>query len=300
MQANQSASALDASTALRALTDVAATLAWLRSLRRLPVARAVPMLLVRLEGLRRAEPEPRVLLDILRLLRHALLRLTAALPSPDPRRPAGGLGDGRGLTLQQRLDMAMRANLRQLFHALDRNRFGAAAVSESDREWVLRNLFKFLRRQVRYALLARRACPPGTWQDLHDLFVYLVIRGNVRVDDGIRVDDGGAGFHPETEYKRLLLMGRAQQLGFSGEGILRMIPRLSEWSRGSRLVDPLGRLGLFELLLVEVSRDRPLRLNDGGLDETFRGWVLEPDARFAALCRREAGAADPFARYRSA
>lgn len=290
----------DALMALRGLADAPGTLDWVRTLRQMPVSRALPLLLMRLDRLYKAEVSPRARLEILRILKRPVLKASAMLPAPDPRLPDGGLGNVTGLTLEQRLDLLMRANLNQLFQELDRKRYSSDVATDDNRHWVLRNLFKFLRRQVRYALLARRDAPRGTWHDLHDLFVYLVIRGRVRLDESMRVDFFDDGFDPEIEYKRLLLMGRAQQLDLPGKALLTMIPQLTDWARASRLADPGGQLGIFDLLLVEVSHDRPLRLNDSSLDTSFRGWVLQPDPRFKDFCRREIPAASPFARYMSA
>ena len=266
----------DSDYAVRDIGDVPATIDWMQRLRKLKVSKAVPLLIMRLDRLSRAELDPKAKLGLLHLLKRPVLKMSAVLPRPDPRLPAGGFDATSGLTAEQRLDKLMRENLKQLFQSLDRNRFTSDVATEDNRHWVLRNLFKFTRRQVRYAFMARRDCPANTWQELHDLFVYLVIRGNVRLDDSLRVDFFDDGFDAETEYKRLLLMGYAQRFDLPGVAILDMISRLAAWSQESRLSDPGAHLGLFEQLLVEVSRDRPLRINDGSLNETFRGWVMLP------------------------
>jgi hypothetical protein len=267
---------------LQALDDVAGTTEWLGAQRALGVREALPALILRLDCLRRMELEPETRLTLMRLYKNPVLKACAALPNPDPRAPDGGFG-GSGLTTEQRLDWLMRENLGRLFQELDRKRYRCAVATEENRFWVLRNLFKFLRRQIRYAMLARRPCPPQTWQDLHDLFVYLVIRGNVQLDSSVQVADFDEGFDAEIEYKRLLLMGYAQSRGLAGQPALELLHKAPDWARRSRLSDPGAHFGRFKLMLVEVSYDRPMRINDGGLRESFRGWVLLPAEEFIQL-----------------
>jgi hypothetical protein len=271
---------------LRGLDDVASTADWLTAQRARSLCDVLPALILRLDRLAEMELEPEVLLELMRLYKRPVLKACAALPNPDPRLPCGGFDKAAGLTSEQRLDRLMRINLNRLFQDLDRRRYRCAAATEENRHWVLRNLFKFMRRQVRYAMLAQRACPRQTWQDLHDLFVYLVIRGNVQLDTGVEVDLFDDGFEAETEYKRLLLLGHAQQLGLAGQAALDLLPRLREWSRKSRLSDPGVHLGHLDLLLVEVAQDRSLRVNDAGLREGFRGWVLMPAAEYMQFVQR--------------
>lgn len=264
---------------LQALDDVAGTADWLSAQRSMDVRDALPALVLRLDRLRELELEPGTRLELMRLYKRPVLKACAALPNPDPQAPDGGFG-GAGLTAEQRLDWLMRVNLGQLFQELDRKRYRCAAATEENRQWVLRNLFKFLRRQIRYAMLARRPCPRQTWQDLHDLFVYLVIRGNVQLDSAVHVDAFDDGFDAESEYKHLLLLGYAQACGLAGQPALDLLQKAPEWARRSSLSDPGAHLGLLELMLVEVSYDRPMRINDGSLREGFRGWVLLPADAF--------------------
>jgi hypothetical protein len=263
---------------LAGLEDAPRSAAWLHALRHRSAGEALPALILRLERLNALALEPEVRLQLMRLYKRPVLSACAALPRPPPL--AVEAGTECGLTAEQRLDRAMRLNLNQLFQELDRKRYRCAAATEDNRYWVLRNLFKFLRRQIRYALLMRRPCPANTWQDLHDLFVYLVIRGNIQLDRPVAEAPLDDDFDAETEYKRLLLMGYAQQCGVTGQAALGMLPRLTDWSRNSRLSDPGAHLGLFRLLMVEVSHDRPVRMNDGSLRDGFRGWVLLPADAF--------------------
>jgi hypothetical protein len=275
-----------ADASLRALDDVAGTADWLAAQRAHSIREALPALILRLDKLTELDLEPEVLLELMRLYKRPVLKACAALPNPDPRQPCSGFDRAAGLTSEQRLDRLMRVNLGRLFQELDRKRYRCAAATEENRQWVLRNLFKFLRRQIRYAFLAGRECPQQTWQDLHDLFVYLVIRGNVRLDAGVQVDLFDDLFDAQTEYKRLLLLGYAHQLGLTGQAALDLLPRLHDWARKSRLTDPSAHQGRLGLLLVEVSRDRPLRVNDASLRDGFRGWVLLPAAEFMQFVDR--------------
>lgn len=283
--------------ALRGLTDVGETIEWLRSLRALSVAKALPLMVMRLDRLAKTDVEPEIRLNLMRVFKRPVLKAAASLPNPNPRLPLGGFASAHGLTAEQRLDQVMRLNLKRLFQELDRRRYTSPASTDDNRHWVLRNLFKFLRRQVRYAMLARRDCPAQTWQDLHDLFVYLVIRGNVRLDESFQVDFYEDGFDPETEYKRLLLMGHARLSDLSGDALLTMLPQLQEWSRQSRLADPSGHIGEYDLMQVEVSHDRPMRVNTKCLDEGFRGWVLIPAQAYRAFVERQRGSDRPFADF---
>ncbi len=276
---------------LHALGDVAGTVDWLAAHRACSVREVLPALVMRLDRLAQADLAPEVRLELVRLYKRPVLKVCAALPDPDPRLAQGGLDKAAGLTSEQRLDRLMCINLSKLFQELDRKRYRCAAATEENRHWVLRNLFKFHRRQIRYAWLAGRACPPNTWQDLHDLFVYLVIRGNVQLDAGVRVDLFDDGFDAETEYKRLLLLGYAAQRRVTGQAALDLLPHLSEGARKTRLSDPAAHLGLLNLWLVEVSYDRPMRVNDASLREGFRGWVFLPAQDFVrivdqATCRK--------------
>lgn len=271
-------------TPTTSIGDPAATMYWLQDLRTRPVSKAIPLLLARLDAIARSHLDTADLLHLLRLLKRPVLKATAALPSPDPRLADAGLPGLNGPTMEQRLDRAMYANLKRLFYDIDRRRFHAAIATEGNRLWALRNLFKFLRRQVRYALLARRETPEGLWQDAHDLFVYLVLRGRVRVADSLTVDFLEDGFKPEIEYKRLLLMGWAAQCDLHGEAIIGLIGHLTEWAYHTRLADPGVYPGVSGLLLVEVAWDRPVRMATSAFDSTFRGWVLQPPKQFLHYC----------------
>jgi hypothetical protein len=279
---------------------VAATIEWLGELRELSISKALPQLIMRLAYLSRQDLEPNVRLDLMRVYKRPVLKAAAALPNPNPRLPFGGFRSDQGLTAEQRLDILMRENLKRLFQDLDRKRYTATAATEDNRHWVLRNRFKFLRRQVRYALLARRDCPTHTWQDAHDLFVYLVIRGNVQLNEFAAVDVFDEDFDPETEYKRLLLMGHAHACDLPGDALLTLLHHLPDWARRSRLTDPGGHVGEFNLMQVEVSKDRPLRINPSSLDEGFRGWVLLPDGGYLAFVEHQRRAAQPFSAYMTA
>jgi len=286
--------------ALKDVDDVAATIKWLDALRELSISKALPQLIMRLEHLSRQDLDLKVRLDLMRVYKRPVLKAAAALPNPNPRLPFGGFRSDQGLTAEQRLDILMRDNLKHLFQDLDRKRYMASAATEENRHWVLLNRFKFLRRQVRYALLARRDCPTHTWQDAHDLFVYLVIRGNVQLNETMHVGVFDDDFDPETEYKRLLLMGHAHACGLPGDALLALLPRLPVWARRSRLTDPGGHLGKFNLMQVEVSKDRPLRVNPSSLDEGFRGWVLLPDDGYLDFVEQQRRAAQPFFAYMTA
>jgi hypothetical protein len=279
----------DASWMLSGLDDVTATAGWLERVRRRSVREVLPAIALRLDCVLKLDLDPEVRLGLMRLYKRPVLKVCAALPNPDPRRPQGGFEVGSGLTAEQRLDRLMRMNLGLLFQELDKKRYRCAASTEENRQWVICNLFKFFRRQIRYAMLIGRPCPRQTWQDLHDLFVYLVIRGNVQLLSDVEIDAYDDSFSAEAEYKRLLLLGNANQRKLTGKAALDLLPLLPEWARRSKLMDPDGHRGGIGLMLVEVSHDRPMRRDDATLNQGFRGWVMLPPDGYTRFMDRHAG-----------
>lgn len=271
--------------------DTASIIDWLAQLPSLPQSDAVEQMLLQLDQLSRAELSPRNHIEVMRLLRRPMLKLAASLPRPDPRLPNGGLATTQAIAAEQRLDHGMQIAFNRLLAQLDRHRYRDRAASAANRHWAMRQQMKFTRRQARYGLLARRACIRGTWQDVHDLFVYMVIRGHVVVQTTAQAGELVEDFDPYLEYRRLLLLGRAAQLDLPADVIPILLTRLETWARESVLVEPEGCRGTSNLLLVELSRDRPLRCEPATLIDGFRGWVLRPAEGFSAFCQPFADAA---------
>lgn len=239
----------------------------------------VPALLIELDRLAALDLAPDHRLELLVRLKTLTRGVIAQLPKTSPAQPGASIG-APILTLEQRLLAMMVANLHRLLRDLDRPRYLHVAAWQGGRHWARANLMAFLGRQIQYAVSARRRPPDGVWQDLHDLFVYLMERGDLRIArPGPRGKALGESQF-ETAYKRLLLLGLvarllpAPRLGRSLQG------QLARWALDSWLIDPEKLIGRDGLILVEVARDAPPRLEPGTLDDPFRGWVLSPPRAF--------------------
>ncbi len=268
---------------------VAELLAWIGRLPSIPLHRVVTELLVRLDRLHGSSLDLEIRFRMLSVLKGALLRVVAALPQ---NLSVGGAASN-GLSLEQRLYDAMVRNCKRLLQDIDRDRYGDREVSERRRHWVIRNSFRFIGRQVLYAVKHRRSWPKGLWQDLHDLYVYLVVRGRY---GETRVHSEGRDFHPVQAYKRLLVVGLVADLvdrrGIDGKVLAQLGPIADRCC----LVEPEAMLGELGLNLVEVSCDRPVRVKPGRLEDPFRGWVLQAPADLEILLLN----LDPFQDYESA
>lgn len=251
---------------------------WLLGLRSAGVRHAAPALILSLENLRRADISPSRRLATLRLLKAPVLKTCSGLPKPWTS-AAEGQGD-RGVTLEQRLYRLMFQNLSQTLHQLDRCYFLLDARQARRRHWVIRNLFRFCQRALRYAALWGTRLPANTWRDLHDLFVYLTVRGVPPTQGGSAADIGFRGLNPEHEYKQLLLFGIAAQITQTGVRSGVLIEGLAQWANETVLEDPKGIDADKGLFVVEVSEDAPPRQCGGQMDTGFRGWVLIPPAGF--------------------
>lgn len=194
------------------------------------------------------------------------LKVSALTPSPTP---------------AQCLLERMCRNLDHLLLALDRRSFGAGPMDNVDRRWTIRQLIRFLGQQIEHGVLYARPLPPRTWLRLHDLFAYLIARGGLMPGSGGSVL--GAGFDPETFYKRLLLLGLCPRLLGARALEEDVSNQLMRWAIESRLEEPAGRLGEYGLIVVETSRDAPARFRAQPQNDPWRGWVLEPPAEFLAF-----------------
>ena len=265
---------------------LAELLGWTGRLPLLPLHRVVPELLLRFDRLRMSSLDLETRYRMLRALKGAVLRVASALPKGQP---ATGLALG-GLSLEQRLYDAMVYNCNRLLQDMDRVRYVYGEAGERRRYWAIRNSFRFIGRQVIYAVQHGRPWPKGLWQDLHDLYVYLVVRGR---HGETRVASGGRDFDSEQVYKRLLVVGLVADLvdrrGLDGSVLARLGPIADDCS----LVEPDVMIGGYGLTLVEVSCDRPTRLKTGRLEDSFRGWVLQTPAELKILLLN----LDPFQRH---
>lgn len=262
---------------------VAELLAWIGRLPSISLRRAVPQLLVRLERLHASPLDLGTRYRMARALKGAVLRVAAALPTDLPTSRAT-LG---GFSLEQRLYDAMVRNCKRLLKDMDLDRHGDREFRERGRRWAIRNGFRFIGRQVLCAVQQRRSWPKGLWQDLHDLYAYVVGRGP---PSPARVRGRDREFDSEQAYKRLLVVGLvAELLDFRGlDGAV--LARLGPMADGCRLVEPDVMVGEYGLTLVEASCDRPARIKSDCLEDSFRGWVLIAPAELETLLLRW----DPF------
>jgi hypothetical protein len=248
----------------------------LRRLRALPLKRALPMLLLELDRLLMAAMDADDRLDLMEAIKKPVLKAAASLPKPTPgSRTAMRSADG-GMTLEQRLIQLMIANLRQALHDYDRAQ-GSRLLEDDDRRiWLLHQIFRFFGRQLRYAIDWDRTLPQHTWQDLHDLFVYLVVRGSVPLDSCFTVAVFDDEFDAAIEYKRLLLLGLVDELTHRAGPTDTYFHWLKRWAVDSRLVEPEKARGRDNVVQVEVTMDMPPHVHRGQLETSFRGWVLQP------------------------
>jgi len=253
-------------------------IAWIAGLPDVPLRRAVPELILQLDRVLDSTMDVETRYQTVRALKGAVIRVAAALPKGGSALSGTGPA-GAGLALEQRLYAAMARNCRRLLQEIDRERFGGTPGQPRRRHWAVRNSFRFFARQIISAVECGRPWPSGVWQGLHDLYVYLVVRGS----GGDTRPGGGRSFDAEQAYKRLLLVGLVAELvdrqGMSGA----VVSRLAAIADDSSLADPHGLLGEYGLTLVEVSCDRPPRLKPERLNDPFRGWVLRTPPELEVL-----------------
>lgn len=264
---------------------------WLRGLRAAGVRQSGPALVLALDGLRRADCSASRRFSVLRLLKRPVLKTCAGLPKPwATSLPLGSSAAAdsvqRGVTVEQRLYWLMFQNLNQALHQFDRCYLVQDEQQVQRRDWATHNLFRFFGRQIRYAALWGRPLPENAWRDLHDLYVYLLVR---RMTQGARHGlprSGQEDADIQNEYKQLLLFGLAAQCSAAGVRSGPLMAGLEEWARQTVLEDPQGMYGDIGLYVVEVAEDRPPRQLSGSLGADFRGWVLVPPAAFLAQLER--------------
>jgi hypothetical protein len=246
-------------------------IAWAERMVMLGQGRSIPELMVRLRRLAVAGVDAETRYRILRAVKRPLLQAAAGMARTPHR--------GGGLSLEQRLYGVMVENLQRLLEDVDRGRHGVSDDRVELRDWAVRNLIRFIQRSLFHSVFSGAPWPVGVWQKLHDLFVYLVVRGNVRLQ-GEQSDSKAA-----HAYKWTLLVGLAAERLGSKAMKPEMLNRLDKVASECLLVDSDGTVGEYGLILVEVGRDHPPRLYAGALSDGFRGWVLRgPESLTALLC----------------
>lgn len=248
---------------------------WISQIRTQQLKNALPSLLVKLDTLSKADVPPSRRITLLQMVKDPVVKALSHIPSPVHER-----GGNIGLTIEQRLLLMMINNMWRALQEVDRSRTAFSYSEDEDRDWVLRNLFRFIGRQVLYGIKWGRPWPKMTWQQLHDVFVYLVVRGAVHLNVGVQVVEDASGFDPETEYKRLLLIGIAYRLGDRHRLNREFLDNTRTWAALSELQDVQRMSGDETWFEVEVTSDEPPRLRRHGSKHQFRGWALQPPTAF--------------------
>jgi hypothetical protein len=254
--------------------EVAELIAWVQRLAILDLRTSVPALILHLGRLAASGMDPETRYRVLRAIKRPLLKAGAMLPKPDYR--------GGGISVEQRLYGAMVRNLETLQGDLDRPQRLAGPHRAEQYDWVVRNRLRFLQRELLYAVRVGAPWPPGVWQALHDLYLYLTLRGRVHPGWGAG-DSLPGGFDAELAYKWTLMIGLATDRRGHRHIDGRAVERIGALAKDSRLVEPEGLVGEYGLILVEIGRDAPARIKTGPLDDPFRGWVLRTPAAFRGM-----------------
>jgi hypothetical protein len=265
---------------------------WLKDLRGQGLGLALPALILKLDALSKADVHPLQRAELLRLFKRPVLRALASLPKPIVAASGFAKSAAYGVTLEQRLLLVMEANYRQALHDLSKVEYSGDTACADARSWVIRNLFYFTERQIRYGIDWKVTWPPGTWQALHDLHILLSTRDMLHVLVATPFDVGDPDLSedrpldPNNAYKRLLLLGLASQLkpGCCDDPVL--AEHLDAWAAESRLDEPEARVWDLGVYVVEVAKDAPPKYRPGVLEDSFHGWVLEPAEGLLALVGR--------------
>jgi len=275
--------------------DIPSLLLRLGALRALDDRQVLPELILILEQLPHARLDVQDRYHALRKLQPAVLRVAQAMT---PRRlapRAGAPARPASLSLEQRLYAGMATNCGYLLHELDHGQGFFSEEHARGRAWAVRIAFRFYSRDLLYAVKTGRAWPAGAWLALHELFVYLVMRGSVRLHaESPTLEEGE--FDPELAYKRLLLIGLVTDLFGCERMNALVVGQLRAMAGGARLVAADGLVGESGLILVDVGLDCPPQLRGGSLDDPFRGWVLRVPEEFHGVLL----SLDPFHLHRIA
>lgn len=247
---------------------------WLDDLKAAGVRQAAPELMLALNSLRRAELSPNRRLAVLAALKTPLLKTCAGLPKPncadDGRPPSGS-----GVTLEQRLYRLMFVNLHQSLHQLDQMITALPPPLHNKREWVIRNLYRFANRQIRYAARWSTSLPAQTWSDLHQLHLELMNAGMTHSSLFGAPDSSVLWMDPDLEYKQLLLFGMAARLNPAIIQRDDFLDSIESWAAQTLLTDPQQMLDRPNLFTVEIGVDGPPRQQSSTLSRAFRGWIVQ-------------------------
>ena len=269
--------------------------AWLARLSEHGRCQTLVSLVLKLERLAQVPLDGPRLLSILQRLTVMVRDVIDDLPRYPPLRSAPRHAAAT-LSFEQRLYLVTFKNLKRALEIFDRTRDGAID-RDAARAWLVGEMFACLGRQIEYGARHDRSWPPGSWQELHDLFEYFVNRMRASPDSLTHAGTRPAatpGADPETAYKRLLLIGLCA--AHQADDLLApdYAERLAGWALATELLDPRPYFGVFGNYLVEAASDTPPRLVPGAVGRVGRAWVLGlPPALRDALAGARAGRRGP-------
>lgn len=244
---------------------------------------AVLTLLNRLERLLASDMTAQQRIALLMLLEPQILPLTADLAKPVALSRQSDGSRAAGPTLEQRLERLAAQNLARGIEVLDQSPQAYSEEAANQRWWLVKHLYRALAQTIEYGFRWNRSWPDGVWGQCHDLYFYLVSRPDLALGSGY--DRGAPPLDPRTEYKRLLLLGLAHDRVPPEARAPILAGPLREWAEQSRLRDPSGFDGAFDIYVVEIARDLPPWAYPAALEPGFRGWVLEPAPSFLERLR---------------
>jgi hypothetical protein len=237
---------------------------------------SVVELIVRLERLFKTEMPVERRIDVLRRLDFRAIGIVSQLAKSVAKSQHSP--SSKGLTVEQRIHCLMAKNLKRALSDSDRSLAAYSGSAGEDRWWLVQHLFLFLGRSIEQSLLEDRPWAPGVWSELHDLFFYLVSRRDVSLGGHRRERD--RAFDPETEYKRLLLLGLVPRPVASMERLHELLRLMPAWAQQTALSEPAPYDGKFDLCVVEIAKDTPPSETADAVQAGANIWVLEPAAGF--------------------
>ena len=180
----------------------------------------------------------------------------------------------QGILIEHRIYSLMAKNLKLALLDLDRSTTARALASAEDRPWLIRRLFGFLARSIELSMTTGRPWAQGIWSELHELYYYVLYRQDAEIDETREIRD--MTFDPELEYKRLLLLGLARQMGKIVDSMPELMQRIPMWARQTRLKEPRIYEGTFGVYLVDITKNVPARECPDVVQATSSTWILEP------------------------
>jgi hypothetical protein len=242
--------------------------------------KALIHLMVRLQRTARIALPITKRISLLRELQPEVAKVTDRLAKPVVFARQSSAGTPAGQPLVQHLNVLMIKNLKLALDDVGYSDLTSSEASVRLRLWLVRSMFYYLVRAVEYAVHCDTPYPSAIWSTAHELYSDLVTWGTAAL--GIESRGGNAGFDPQIEYKRLLLLGVTRQLIPVAERSPRLLAGLTSMAKESRLLLSSSYCGAFNLIVVEIFRDEPPYLS-AGIEQGHNGWVFEPAKEFWRL-----------------